>query len=101
MLLHQEEARSLPAPVVLTRLCQSQAGAIPRGNLQPHTTFGSSEKHSGLVACFSMQNKIKKKKIVSKLEGLQEKEIKMIKGLEGLTYEERLKELIMYSSDKG
>lgn len=35
------------------------------------------------------------------MEGLQEKEIKMIKGLEGLTYEERLKELIMYSSDKG
>jgi len=50
-----------------------------------------------------MQNKMKakKKKSVSKLEGLQEKEIKMIKGLEGLTYEERLKELIMYSSDKG
>lgn len=45
--------------------------------------------------------KEKKKKSVSKLEGLQEKEIKMIKGLEGLTYEERLKELIMYSSDKG
>lgn len=45
--------------------------------------------------------KAKKKKSVSKLEGLQEKEIKMIKGLEGLTYEERLKELIMYSSDKG
>ena len=50
-----------------------------------------------------MQNKMKGggKKSVSKLEGLQEKEIKMIKGLEGLTYEERLKELIMYSSDKG
>lgn len=45
--------------------------------------------------------KAKKKKSVSKLEGLQEKKIKMIKGLEGLTYEERLKELIMYSSDKG
>lgn len=47
-----------------------------------------------------MQNKMKKKS-VSKLEWLQEKEIKMIKGLEGLTYKERLKELIMYSSDKG
>lgn len=35
------------------------------------------------------------------MEWLQKKEIKMIKGLEGLTYEERLKELIMYSSDKG
>lgn len=38
---------------------------------------------------------------VSKSEGLQEKEIEMIKGLEGLTYEERLKELITDSSDKG
>lgn len=47
-----------------------------------------------------LHSSMRKKNTVSKLEGIQEKEIKMIKGLAGLTYEERLKELIMYGSDK-
>lgn len=78
---------------------QEQTRAMPQGNPQPHSLCLQSICKA-LFWCFLMQNKMKKKS-VSKLEWLQEKEIKMIKGLEGLTYKERLKELIMYSSDKG
>lgn len=40
---------SLPTPVLFTRLCQKQTGAIPQGNPQPRTAVIRSEKHSGLM----------------------------------------------------